>query len=221
MIKLIKIFLTSSPTSHFIAFRGLLPRGVALIFIGTIFSAQAAPTDQAAKFSGGENGISLSQLPSNFLSMRVTGPDGLVVETKNNYLQAPRGEWMPDGQYSFEMLGQVSIADEFDKRNFSQKKALSKSYVKQESNQISFNGRNEKQLLARSQSATKVLQSGYFRIKNGQVIVENSAVRESNHVPDNKRKVIVNSDRMNKPDPDYILNYRKKVIINSKQEMNQ
>ena len=195
MNKLIKILLKNSLISHISALRGSLRLCITVIIIGITSSAQAAPSTQVTEFSGGENGVVLSKLPSNFKSIRVTGPDGFVFEGTDNYVQALRGEWMPDGQYSYELRGKVSIAEKLNKHSLSQRKALLKNNEEQEDLQIDSLGRTGMQVQARSQWATKVLTSGYFRIEGGQVMEESTAIRESDYPQDHRKKAMAKSKK--------------------------
>lgn len=128
------------------------------VLSAVIGSFGVALSAQAAEFSGGQNAVVVTQLPSNSVFIRVSGPGEFFVETKGNVIQAAGGELLPDGQYSFEVSGKVNNAGDRDKISTLQDNGRS--------------GRDVRQ--AASRSAVKVVESGYFRIFNGQVIVENA-----------------------------------------------
>lgn len=121
-----------------------------IAFLLTSFSFSA----QSAEFSGGANGVFVSGLPANFLSIRVTGPGDFFIDTSENLIE-PTGGILLDGQYSFE----VSV--------------VSAEQVVIRSNQN--NGRSEG---ATREQPVVVVESGGFRISNGQIAVSSAEEEE-------------------------------------------
>lgn len=109
---------------------------------------------QSAEFSGGASGVFVSGLPANFSSIRVTGPGDFFIDTSENLIE-PTGGTLLDGQYSFE----VSV--------------VSAEQVVIRSNQN--NGRSEG---ATRQQPVVVVESGGFRISNGQIAVSSAGEEE-------------------------------------------
>ena len=117
-------------------------------------------TAQATVFYGDQNSVIVSQQPASTSFIRVSGPNGFFVETKGNIIQAAQGQLMPDGQYSFELSGEVRTARDQDKALVNRPQSNGRS------------GRDVNHLA--SQTAVKVLETGYFRILNGEVIIKNA-----------------------------------------------
>jgi hypothetical protein len=137
------------------------------VSISTIILICSTTTAQAVTFDGGQNGVVILQQPINTSFIRVSGPNGFFVETESNFIQATDGLLMPDGQYSFELSGEVRTASDQDQ-------------VQSQVNTSQNNGRSGRDVNQLSnQTVVKVLETGYFRILNGEVIIEN-AEGESN-----------------------------------------
>lgn len=133
-------------------YKSLIVSSVAFITLSTPL------TVQATQFSGGQDGIEVSQLPPNSVSIRVLGPGEFFVETKSNFIQTPDGQLIPDGQYSYEVSGTDNNAGDADQVYSSQNDGRSGRDIRQAANR----------------TAVKVLETGYFRISNGAVIIESA-----------------------------------------------
>lgn len=113
-----------------------------IAFLLTSFSFSV----QSAEFSGGSGGVYVSGLPANFSSIRVSGPGDFFIDTSTTLIESTDGVLL-DGQYSFEVSA-VS-AEQVGVRSSSQN-----------------NGRSEG---ATRQQPIVVVESGGFRISNGQI----------------------------------------------------
>ena len=132
------------------------------VSITTIILICLTTPARATTFAGGQNGVVILQQPINTSFIRVSGPSGFFVETKSNIIQATDGQLMPDGQYSFELSGEVRTASDQDQ-------------VQSRVNTSQNNGRSGRDVnQLSSQTVVKVLETGYFRILNGEVIIKNA-----------------------------------------------
>ena len=139
---------------------GNLITNLLTVGISTITLISLTTTAHATTFAGGQNGVVILQQPTNTSFIRVTGPSGFFVETETNIIQATDGQLMPDGQYSFELSGEVRTASDQDQ-------------VQSRVNTSQNNGRSGRDVnQLSSQTVVKVLETGNFRILNGEVIIE-------------------------------------------------
>ncbi len=139
---------------------GNLITNLLTVGISTITLISLTTTAHATTFAGGQNGVVILQQPINTSFIRVSGPSGFFVETKSNIIQATDGQLMPDGQYSFELSGEVRTASDQDQVQYRVNTSQNNGRSGRDVNQLS------------SQTVVKVLETGNFRILNGEVIIE-------------------------------------------------
>ncbi|MFQ3220901.1 MAG: hypothetical protein ACI96W_003283 [Paraglaciecola sp.] len=107
----------------------------------------------AVEFQGDKYAVAVSRLPADAISIRVTGPGDYVYETTGNFLQTINNKPFLDGQYSYEI---TAIVDE---------------PVTVESHESTReNGRGQ---MVVPQTASKVVETGFFRITKGAVLIAN------------------------------------------------
>jgi hypothetical protein len=130
-------------------------------------------------FVGGSNGVEVENLPQNAVSIRVSGPNDFYQETEGISFYVASG--LLDGQYSFEIYGQVAnITESFERDNKG----------------IGYVGRNKD--FKSTSVIVKVIESGYFRISNGSVVKAGVEKRISNGTVDdshNQEKYGISSEK--------------------------
>jgi hypothetical protein len=108
----------------------------------------------STSFSGGAGGVYASDLPSDFVSIRVVGPNDFFVDSKDAQIQAVEGS-LADGQYNFEVFATDNNA------------VLVPSTLN--------NGRSAN---VPTQQPVKAVDSGSFRIVDGQIVAVQVEERE-------------------------------------------
>ena len=108
----------------------------------------------AADVSGGANGVTLSKVPSNLQSVRVTGPNGYRSVSSDASLRSSKGAPLADGVYRYEVT---------------EVKCVNVSYaeIKTAKRDNAANGRDAD--AQPSSCRDVVVDSGSFRIVNGAV----------------------------------------------------
>ncbi|MDB4281795.1 hypothetical protein N9872_02340 [Paraglaciecola sp.] len=119
-------------------------------------------------FVGGSNGVEAENLPQNAVSIRLSGPNDFYQETKRMRFYATSG--LLDGQYSFEIYGQVVNTTENIERN----------------NKVRGDAGRTKDFKSTG-VIIKIIESGYFRISNGSVVNSRVEKRISNDTVDRSR----------------------------------
>ncbi|GAA6184276.1 hypothetical protein [Aliiglaciecola sp. NS0011-25] len=110
----------------------------------------------SAEFAGGANQVTVTDLPVDTIYIRVSGPNNFSFQTEQGVIYAPSNSLLVDGQYSYEITAQVS------------------SKINAQGARI--NTGRESNVPTESPSA--VVEYGYFRIMNGEVVNTNSEEEE-------------------------------------------
>ena len=119
-------------------------------------------------FVGGSNGVDVQNLPQNAVSIRVSGPNDFYQETEGISFYVASG--LLDGQYSFEIYGQVANSNKSIERDNTDHGDAGRT-------------RNFRSTGVR----VKVIESGHFRILNGSVVKARVEKRISNSTVDDSR----------------------------------
>lgn len=123
-------------------------------YIVLIFSVLISNTAFSTSFSGGASGVFAADLPSDFVSLRVVGPYDFFIDSKDAQIQAVEGS-LADGQYNFEVFATDNNA------------VLVPSTLN--------NGRSAN---VPTQQPVKAVDSGSFRIVDGQIVAVQVEERE-------------------------------------------